>query len=74
MTESFWVPKEYFDLAKEYYYTQLEADTQTSDTDQEWKKNFNKLFFYRIQLCIFYTKNIYLFRIQRTNKKNLFTK
>lgn len=30
VTESFWVSKEYFDLAKEYYYTQLENDETSS--------------------------------------------
>ena len=30
--ESFWISKEYFDLAHEYYSTQLEAATSESDT------------------------------------------
>jgi hypothetical protein len=30
--ESFWISKEYFDLAHEYYTTQLEAATSESDT------------------------------------------
>lgn len=29
--ESFWISKEYFDLAKDYYYTQLKANAEHSD-------------------------------------------